>query len=259
MSALVWVIAFLFLIQTLFALLLTNIVQDFYLGQSSNGDEFFESSLEKEEIFKYFGTYWRAMVSLFELMLANWPVICRLMMETMDEVWSVFVIFYKLLMGVAVIGVIMGVFTQETFRAADSDDQLMIRNKDKQDKKHLAKMKALFEKMTKNSECATVDSALFEKILKSPEMRLWLKAMDYDISDASLLFYLIDSNDNGKLTIEEFSQGMASLKGGARNVDVKLLLRQSRVGRMVQSSRNAGGAKMSRMSTVEALRRFEMP
>ncbi|CAK0836980.1 unnamed protein product [Prorocentrum cordatum] len=199
------------------------------------------------------------MVSLFELMLANWPPICRLMMETMDEVWSVFVILYKLLMGVAVIGVNMGVFTQDTFRAADSDDQFMIRSKDKQDKTHLAKMKALFEKMTKNSECATVDSALFEKTLKSPEMRLWLKAMDYDISDASLLFYLIDSNDDGKLTIEEFSQGMAALKGGARNVDVKLLLRQSRVGRMLQSSRNIGDAKMSRMSTVEALRRFEMP
>merc|ERR1712087_467688 len=109
-----WVIAFLFLIQTLFALLLTSIIQDFYLATS---DEFFETPDDKEDVFRYFGTYWRAMVSLFELMLANWPPICRLMMESMHESWSIFALMYKLIMGVAVIGVIMGVFVQETFRA----------------------------------------------------------------------------------------------------------------------------------------------
>merc|ERR1712032_1670306 len=53
---------------------------------------------------------------------------------------------------------------------------------------------------------------------------------DYDASDASLLFELIDANGNGTMTVDELTTGMAALKGGARNIDMKLLLRQSQLG-----------------------------
>jgi len=200
-----------------------------------------------------FGTYWRAMVSLFELMLGNWPEICRLMMETMHEAWSVFVLGYKLVMGVAVIGVIMGVFTQETFRAAESDDTLMVKRKAAQTKIHNSKMEALFQKMANKDANAYVDSSLFEKVLKCPDMRMWLRAMDYDVSDAALIFYMIDKDGDGSLTVDELIEGMASLKGGARNIDVKLLMRQSRVG-VLQSKPDLHAG---RMSAADALRFFE--
>merc|ERR1740121_91829 len=166
----------------------------------------------------------------------------------MHECWSAFALGYKLVMGVAVIGVIMGVFTQETFRAADSDDQLMLRRMANEAKSHRVKMKALFQKMTKatrNSEDANVDLALFEHVLKNPAMRFWLQAMDYDVSDASLIFYLIDEDGDGTLTADELIEGMASLKGGARNIDVKMLMRQSRFGRLQEQARRNLDIRMS--------------
>jgi hypothetical protein len=256
MSALMWIVAFLLLAQTLFALALTNLVQDFYLTSSGDEDEFFRDPLDKEKVYKYFGTYWRSMVSLFELMLANWPPICRTMMETMHEAWSVVALGYKLFMGVAVIGVIMGVFTQETFRAADSDDQLMIRRKASQTNTHRKKMRTLFQTMAKVSRDdtnTTVDVKLFEKVLKTDGMKLWLKAMDYDISDASLLFYLIDKDGDGSLTVDELIEGMAALKGGARNIDVKVLMRQSRFGKLQGQTRR----DLKRMTAADALRLVE--
>jgi len=171
-------------------------------------------------------------------------------MESMHEGWSVFALGYKLFMGVAVIGVIMGVFTQETFRAADTDDQLMIRRKASQAKTHSTKMKSLFQKMAKNGKDSNVDAALFQQVLKSPDMRLWLKAMDYDVNDASLLFYLIDKDGDGTLTVDELIEGMAALKGSARNIDVKVLMRQSRFG-ILQ------GQAVNRMTAAEALRLVE--
>merc|ERR1719291_703754 len=114
-------------------------------------------------------------------------------------------------------------------------------------------MKSLFQKMANdswNGEDTDVDLALFEQVLQSPVMRLWLKAMDYDVSDASLLFYMIDKDGDGILTVDELIEGMASLKGGARNIDVKLLMRQSRVGRLQKQSRRDG----NRMSAADALR-----
>merc|ERR1711920_55103 len=105
---------------------------------------------------------------------------------------------------------------------------------------------------TLEEACINLDQ--FKQFFEKKDVQLWLKAMDYDISDASLLFHLIDRNGDGTLTVDELIEGMASLKGGARNIDVKLLLRQSRVGRMAgQSQSNLG----KRMTTVDALRLVE--
>jgi hypothetical protein len=236
LSVLLWVCVLLFVIQTLCALLLTNIIQTFHLGEQSS-----LTDKEKEEVFIYFGTYWRAMVSLFELMLANWPPICRLMMETLHESWSVVVVIYKLTMGFGVIAVISGVFTQATFKAAESDDQLMLRSKAQQTAVHTRKMKMLFSKMTggTNSE---IDLRTFKAFLKDEDIKMWLKAMEYDTSDAALLFYLIDKNGDGSLSVDELIEGMASLKGTARNIDIKVLLRQSLVGRMQAQDAGCGSA-----------------
>merc|ERR1711920_24674 len=114
-----------------------------------------------QEIYMYFGTYWRSMVSLFELMLANWPPICRMMMKHMYEAWSFFVVAYKLTLGFAVVGVIMGVFTQETFRAVETDDQLLLRRKAAQSKMHSTKMSFIFDKMKCVFESDTIDMETF--------------------------------------------------------------------------------------------------
>jgi hypothetical protein len=254
-SVLLWVVVFLFVVQTLFALLVANIVQDYYL--SSGGEEFFKTDADKEEVFRYFGTYWRAMVSLFELMLANWPPICRLMMDTMHEPWSVFALCYKLVMGFAVIGVIFGVFTQETFRAAETDDMLLLKRKANQNKLHAMKMKNLFQMMEGEGNedmSGGIDVQQFKRVLKHPEFQLWLKAMDYDTSDAELLFYLIDTDGDGTLTIDELIKGMAMLKGTARNIDVKVLMRQSIIGRMQHATPTDRFGK--RLSATAALKRI---
>merc|ERR1712037_52772 len=212
----------LFIIQTLFALALTNIVQDFYLLAENKA-----STEVKQEIYMYFGTYWRSMVSLFELMLANWPPICRMMGKHMNEAWSFVVVVYKLTLGFAVVGVIMGVFTQETFRAAETDDQLLLRRKAAQSKMHSTKMKLLFNKMRRVFESDTIDMETFATMLANKEVQMWLKALDYDASDAYMLFQLIDKDGDGTLTVDELIEGMATLKGTARNMDVKLLLHPS--------------------------------
>merc|ERR1719277_2731374 len=152
------------------------------------------------------------MVSLFELMLANWPEICRTMMEEMHETWSVFCVIYKLTMGLAVIGVIFGVFTQETFKAAESDDQLMLRKNRKQANLHRSKLQMLFTKMSAQTGKREIDLKVFQKFLQNDEIKHWLKAMDYDTNDAELLFFLLDKDGKGSLTLDDVLEGMHSVK-----------------------------------------------
>merc|ERR1719203_1208029 len=146
------------------------------------------------------------------------------MMKHMHEAWSFGVVVYKLTLGFAVVGVIMGVFTQETFRAAETDDQLLLRRKAAQSKMHSTKMRLLFNKMTRAFESDTIDMETFAMMLSNRDVQMWLKALDYDASDADMLFQLIDKDGDGTLTVDELIEGMATLKGTARNMDVKLLL-----------------------------------
>merc|ERR1719226_448443 len=129
-------------------------------------------------------------------MLANWPEICRLMMDKMHETWSIAVVIYKLTMGFAVIGVIFGVFTQETFSAAECDDQLILRKKKAQHLLHHRKMCALYDKMG-HTEGDAIDSKTFKEHVKNEDISHWLTALNYDTSDADLMFYLMDTNNDG--------------------------------------------------------------
>ncbi|CAK0858437.1 unnamed protein product, partial [Prorocentrum cordatum] len=99
-TALVFSILLLLLIQTMFAMMLTQVLRYGWLseGSSLSGDV-------QVQLFRYFGTYTRSMVTMFELMLANYPTVCRFLMEDVHEAFGCFVVFYKLSIGFAVIGV----------------------------------------------------------------------------------------------------------------------------------------------------------
>ena len=72
------------------------------------------------------------------------PPICRLLAEKVDEWWVLFCLLHKLSIGFAVVGVINGVFMQETFKAASRDDGVMIRQKNAAVMAHRRKMRTLF-------------------------------------------------------------------------------------------------------------------
>ena len=61
-------------------------------------------------------------------------------------------VFHKLTVGFAVIGVINGIFVQETFKAAASDDNIRVRQKQKADEIHRKKMTSLFESLDKSRD-----------------------------------------------------------------------------------------------------------
>merc|ERR1711957_258102 len=144
------------------------------------------------------------MVTLFEVTLANWVRVCRLLMQNVSPYWSIFFITYKCVMGFAVMKVISGVFMHETFQAAASDDDIMVLQRRRIMRIHRMRMQKLF--MTAETEG---DNQLsFEKLAEAvsrPEVRTWLLAQELDIRDVELLFYLIDEDQSGTLTLDELT------------------------------------------------------
>jgi len=214
-SVLLWSVILLALVQMALALLLQQLVEDYVLDASN--------PLEKRRhVFKYYGTFARAMLTMFEMTLGNWMPPCRALVENVSEWYMLFSLIHKLVIGFSVVSVITSVFVQETFKVATTDDRIMMMTKARAAQTHLRKIGALFNHADANGD-NLVDIDEFNEVLGQPDMRLWLAAMELDVRDAKTLFWMLDRDTDGRLTVKELVEGMSKLRGTAKNFDMVAL------------------------------------
>lgn len=182
----------------------------------------------QHKLYEYFGTWTRAMLSIFEITLANWPPICRLLTEEVSEWFALLVLMHKLTIGFAVVGVINGVFMKETFRVAETDDIIMVRQKAKSASLHAKNMKHLFEALDSSGD-GTVSRREFKNLSQFPTVKTWLASMEFETDDLDTVFDLIDQDNSDSITFEEMMNGVTRLKGGARSIDLLTFQRHHRL------------------------------
>jgi len=217
-SATLWSFALLFLMQLFIAQSLTQILFLGYFVDDSHSEE------DKREVYEYFGTFTRTMLSMFELTLGNWIPICRLLSDNVSEWFVLFAICHKLTMGFAVVNVISGVFIQESFAIARNDDGIMMRQKQATSKVHSRKMRALFSHMDDNDDCK-VDYQEWSKIFQQREVQMWLASMEIHAKDPELLFNVL-SKGEGVIDEQSLADGTFELKGSASAFDVLVILKE---------------------------------
>merc|ERR1712176_1387821 len=132
-----------------------------------------ESHPEEDRLqtYLYFGTFSRAMITTFELALANWGPICHFLVDNVGEWYGHVILLYKLGVGFAVVNVISGVFLHETFKVASSDDELMVVQKKRNNKKHVVKMKKLLQEADASSD-GRIQRAEFHDVMQKENVRL---------------------------------------------------------------------------------------
>jgi hypothetical protein len=222
---LVWAVVLLTIMLMTCALFLTQSLHAFYFSQGSL-DSLTPAQLDvRRRLYEYFGTFTRCLLSMFELTLANWPPVTRLLAEELTEWFMLICIVHKLTIGFAVIGVINGVIMQETFKVAATDDTLMVRQKRRAGEMMRKKMSALFEALDHSQDGAlTFDE--FEIITHVPEVKTWLASMEVETDDLHVLFNLIDDDNNGSISIDELVSRVPRIKGAARSVDLLALIKR---------------------------------
>eukprot|EP00928_Gymnodinium_smaydae_P006427 TRINITY_DN12270_c0_g1_i2.p1 TRINITY_DN12270_c0_g1~~TRINITY_DN12270_c0_g1_i2.p1 ORF type:complete len:615 (+),score=108.90 TRINITY_DN12270_c0_g1_i2:78-1922(+) len=218
-AVLVWAFVLLFLVQLMLAFFLNQLMTPF-IEDSSNPEEI------RCEVFKYFGTCSRAMLTMFELTLANWPPVARLLQEHVNEFWIIFSIAHKLTIGFAVLGVINGVFMQETFKVAQNDDVIMMRQKARERKQHMNKMQLLFDAADVSGD-QMLQHKEFLDICDDPEIKVWLAAQEVDASDPDRLFRLL-GRAKKEIDVDDLIKGVLRLKGAAKSIDLMQMADEQR-------------------------------
>eukprot|EP00930_Biecheleria_cincta_P093149 TRINITY_DN8332_c0_g1_i3.p1 TRINITY_DN8332_c0_g1~~TRINITY_DN8332_c0_g1_i3.p1 ORF type:complete len:697 (+),score=134.64 TRINITY_DN8332_c0_g1_i3:56-2146(+) len=214
LSILMWSFALLFILQLMFAFFLNQMVMNVVLDETTPG-------AVSDKLFAYFGTTTRAMLSMFELTLANWPPIARMLQDDVSEWYVVFSVMHKLSIGFAVTGIINGVFMQETFKVAASDDIIMMRQAERKRTLHMKKMLRLF-KHADSSGDGNLGRSEFRGVMTNPGVKSWLAAQELNVAEPDLLFELLKNSDD-EITAEGLVAGVARLAGSARSFDLVAL------------------------------------
>lgn len=209
-------------------LFLVQLLQATYFSDVEAGD-LTEPQLEMHQrMWEYFGTSTRCMLSMFEITLANWPPVARLLTEEVSEWFMLLLLVHKLTLGFAVLGVINGVILQETFKVAQTDDIIMLRHKRKATANMKSKMNRLFHALDSDGD-GKVTEMEFLEMCEYPDVKIWLSSLDIETDDLSTLFKLCDLNGNGVLSLDEVVSRLPRIKGSARSIDVLSLLHRDSI------------------------------
>lgn len=217
-----WALVLLTVILVTCALFLTQTLQATYFDQAS-AEKFTPEELEiRHQLYEYFGTFTRCVLSMYEITLGNWPPVARLLTEHVTEWFTVVCVVHKMLVGFAVIGVLNGVVLQETFKVAQTDDTIMVRQKRKLVQIGREKMKVLLTTLDTSGD-GDLEFMEFMKIKEDPEIMTWLSSMDIEVDDLPSLFRLIDLDGSGQINMEELALRIPRIKGTARSLDALLM------------------------------------
>merc|ERR1719362_1473772 len=206
MSFLLAIMAFGLLIYSIFAVTL--------IGRNSNLDNVRINGTDT--VYDRFGTVFRAMYSLFELMtLEGWEAVARPIVET--EPWLFFFIAsYIMIFTFGMLNMIVATVIEKTLHHTRmmSDSQQAVERKRMQ--KELQSVKKLFCADGAGKEkSGRLTYEEFEKALRIHEpIREIFGKMGISLYDAKELYTVLDWDDSGDLTIKEFLSGLQKLQDG---------------------------------------------
>merc|ERR1719456_1672910 len=83
-------------------------------------------------------------------------------------------------------------------------------------------MQELFEEMDEK-KVGTISLDEFEGKLQDERVIAFFNALKLDVSDARMLFQLLDTDESGEITIDEFIVGCYKLQGESRSLDLKIM------------------------------------
>eukprot|EP00930_Biecheleria_cincta_P039549 TRINITY_DN27180_c0_g1_i1.p1 TRINITY_DN27180_c0_g1~~TRINITY_DN27180_c0_g1_i1.p1 ORF type:complete len:532 (-),score=89.70 TRINITY_DN27180_c0_g1_i1:194-1753(-) len=214
-NVLFWSLCVLFVIQCIAGMIISQLVKG-YLDDDSIDVE------AKKEVFRYYGTFSKTILTMFEVLFANWAPACRILLDHVSEAFMLFFIFYRCLVGFAVLNVMNAVFIQQTMKVVQADQELVIAQKHKAAENYGKRLKLFFSQLDTSGD-GHLSWDEFSVMLTNPRMKHWMGSLELESHDLVNLFHMIDDGD-GQISVDEFLSGAGRLKGQAKSVDVANVL-----------------------------------
>ncbi|CAE8648225.1 unnamed protein product, partial [Polarella glacialis] len=210
----VWCFAILVFIQCIAGLIISSLTRD--IMQDANAD-ILDLAIRKD-IFKYYGTFSRTFLTMFEILFANWAPACRILVENVNEWFAAFFLVYRCLVGFAVVNVVSAVCVQQTMKTAALDAEHAFKQKQKDQRRYTQKVKKLFQSVDVSGD-GNICFEEFSLLVASPKLKFWVAQLELEKPDLVRLFELLEDG-TGEISMDHFIEGATRLKNSAKMIDI---------------------------------------
>lgn len=216
MKSLCWVFLVLGLLFYMFGIAFTSAVTDHF-----NSIEMWNDPANAD-LRQQFGTLDRAILSLYMAMSGgnDWGAY----FESVSALPGIYVFLYLTFITFsvfAVVNIVTGVFVDSAMQANLVDRDILVHEELEEKKQYLEEVREIFHALDTDSS-GTITLEEMESGLQHEKLQAYFRALKLDVSDAAMLFRLLDKDNNQKIPIEEFVNGCYKLQGEATALDTKM-------------------------------------
>jgi len=213
-----WALLLLFMIVYAFGVILTQAVTEHTKGGTN---------IDDERLRTHYGSLLRSMLSLTMAVSGgiSWIELTTPLEFAGNPTWIMLFLIYIAIAYFFILNVVTGVFCQNAIEGAQQDLDMSIDAQLREKQMHAQRLGMLFQEMNEDSgamsDGMTVDDLNLQ--LAKPKVQSWFRSLDIDAKQTWKLFKIIDADNSGRVSLEEFVEGCLQLRGPATRVDVESL------------------------------------
>ncbi|CAK0791451.1 unnamed protein product, partial [Prorocentrum cordatum] len=219
-----WAFLLLIIIIFSFGVILTQAVTEHTVGGTQ---------VEDENLISYYGDLVRSMMSLWMAVSGgiSWIELTEPLEGTGNSVWTMMFLVYIFIVARCLRQTpppCQCVFCQNAIEGAAADLDLTLDAQMREKQVHVNRLALLFHEMNENTEDKDMELTFDElqALLTKPKVQSWFRSPCRAASSvcAALPSYrIIDADESGAVSLEEFVGGCLQLRGPATRVDVEAL------------------------------------
>mmetsp|Transcript_23510 Transcript_23510/g.59361 ORF Transcript_23510/g.59361 Transcript_23510/m.59361 type:complete len:570 (-) Transcript_23510:202-1911(-) len=218
-SPLFWSIVLLVIVMLVASLILTQSLQGAMLDDEQVREE------TRKWAYRHYGTPVRAYYTVFEFTFSGgWPHYARKLVDEVSNLYALFFMTYIIAVVFTLFRIITAIFLKDTMALAAKDAELAIQQKIHAKEEFAQNLQSFFE-ATDTSGDGMISREEFDSILTNEKVKTWLSMLELSLHETSELFEII-AGDDGLVSYEEFTNGIMTMRGGARSEDVMAIKRQ---------------------------------
>jgi len=219
---LLWAVVFLTTMLFFFAVIFMHAVST-HLNDS--GGPTVEADIERLRL--YFGSLPMTMLTLFMSVSGGvdwWDVVDTLL--SISVLYVVLFLVFVIVTVLAIMNVISAIFVNDAMETASMDMDLRMKAEVERTRVMVGTLTSIFKDMSIRGEW--VAPTEFANQMEREDMKLFCASIGLYFTNYNSLFKLLDVDDNGVLSIDEFVIGFLRLRGGSVMIDMEVTLQETK-------------------------------
>jgi len=216
-AASLWSVMYSMIVMLVFlvilALFLTQALHSFIVDDSADLDH-------RQWVNMMYGDGVKSIWTVFEMTFSGcWPNYARPIVEEVSWLYTFVFAIYVCLVVFAMTKIVAALFLKETLQQASEDTDLVVREREKNNRGLEKDLLALFRAADKDGDGFLTEEELCN-VFSNTRMKLWLGKMGIDASDPQALFRQLDTTCTNAIPVDAFVYGLKRLKGESRAQDL---------------------------------------